>query len=189
VPPTTSPLPRGTGHIVVLARTHPSSNESTSRSLCAEDLAPQRRTDTSSFYHSLSNIASRYQPHLFQQRVHSSPRTNSSTQRHLRCRQWPPVTVRSQCGARGDAAAGRSGSYWLEQITRDACEYYAGKGESPAGGSAHSPTAPASKVRRRRRRSAGSSPARTRSLVNRSPRHRQSRRRLAALMVELENLE
>jgi TrwC relaxase len=41
------------------------------------------------------------------------------------------VTVRSRCGAGGDAAARGPEAYWLEQIARDACEYYAGKGESP----------------------------------------------------------
>jgi hypothetical protein len=39
--------------------------------------------------------------------------------------------VRSRRGAGGDAAAGRPGGYWLDQIAHDACEYYSGKGESP----------------------------------------------------------
>jgi hypothetical protein len=37
----------GTGHVVMLERTHPSNNESTTRFSALADIAPQRRTDTS----------------------------------------------------------------------------------------------------------------------------------------------
>ena len=53
-------------------------------------------------------------------------------------------------------------AYWLDQIARDRCEYYAGKGES-AGGWAAWPTAPASGAWHQRRRSIGCSPAKTQS--------------------------
>ena len=46
-------------------------------------------------------------------------------------RHKPLVTVRSQLGVGRDAAAGGPRGLLLDQITRDACEYYAGKGESP----------------------------------------------------------
>jgi hypothetical protein len=41
------------------------------------------------------------------------------------------VAVRSRCGAGVTPLRVGQESYWLEQIARDACEYYASKGESP----------------------------------------------------------
>jgi hypothetical protein len=53
-------------------------------------------------------------------------------------------------------------SYWLEQIARDACEYYSGKGESPGWWLGSLAEHAGLKVGRRRRRCIGCSPARTR---------------------------